>query len=60
MAWRRRPTRPHRPRSRASLLQWDQVLGRGAFKVVYKAFDTQEGALAAASAAASILSHSVW
>ena len=24
-------------------LQFDQVLGRGAFKVVYKAFDTQEG-----------------
>ena len=25
------------------LLQFEQVLGRGAFKVVYKAFDTQEG-----------------
>lgn len=32
------------PRPPPSALQFDQVLGRGAFKVVYKAFDTQEGA----------------
>ena len=39
-ASRRRPPTPLPP----PLPQFDQVLGRGAFKVVYKAFDTQEGA----------------
>lgn len=33
--------------------QFDQVLGRGAFKVVYKAFDTQEGASRGARGAGS-------
>jgi serine/threonine protein kinase len=35
-------------------LQFDAVLGRGAFKIVYKAFDTQEGQFRTPHAAAAL------
>ncbi len=48
----RRAPQAARPAPFPARPQFDHVLGRGAFKVVYKAFDTQEGASRAARKAA--------